>query len=136
MLLCLIAHVNLHYYYRIWLKVQGPRSTIQFPLMPGNGKRSGSSLEQSLAKRFCLPKLQPKPNPVGRKRVASGHTSASVQGKRQKQSDDRIGVGDPQDAQLEDSDVGMAEETDEQHLARHKGARGHCARCKFLCLSL
>ena len=85
-------------------------------------KPAGDPIQAALAKRFCLsyrgkrPQCQSAGPAQKRRRTAAEHAAEDFPA---------------EDCPECDSDVGFADETSAQHLARHTGMRSKCARCKY-----
>ena len=98
--------------------------------MPAGRKRSviDDSVVHRLAKRFCIA-VKSKPKPP--KRKAELALSAAPKRKLRRDAPEKAD-GAKDEGPLPESEVGLADETAEQHYATHGGKdmRSQCARCK------
>lgn len=115
------------------LKVQGSQFRSNAVAMPAK-RHASTTLEQALAKRFCLAR-PPKQTEPGKRQRDPSSTPRLPAEKKPKRPDRSGGADDAEPvAELR---VGLAEETAEQHLASHGGKclPKTCARCRRLALA-
>lgn len=117
------------------LKVQGPRYTV--PIMPASSLSAG--LGAALAQRFCL-SYSATSNKRHTFPQSSTASAPPVSKKRRgvESCQETPEEGPVQDPDADDSVVGLATETTEEHLARHQGKewQKRCARCRRLVTSV
>lgn len=111
------------------LVAQNPRSKVHELVMPPHQR---TAIEHALARRFCLPQ-------TGRKRPVPAATDSGPLVKRRRERGAQGAEGRPQvteapdcGLEVDDSMVGLACETTEEHLKRRQGKQWQkrCARCK------